>query len=168
MDNQFEENPYFSNIFSSYMLNNCVGLAPLWTKFNIGDQLEHGISEPYTTWSSTHKDLDTVTNPPTTQGILELHNKSVKHVYLQDRIDRIDRIIQKLNAAKVSFHRQYRIMVSFNPLSSKFIKWSNTLKQFVSKLPANCLSVFDHFVGLALKGLNFVFIFPSFFPCLFH
>ena len=33
-------------------------------------------------------------------------------------------------------------------------KWSNTLKQFVTKLPSNCLSVFDHFVGLALKGLS--------------
>ena len=33
-------------------------------------------------------------------------------------------------------------------------KWSNTLKQFVGKLPTNCLSVFDHFVGLALKGLS--------------
>ena len=42
---------------------------------------------------------------------------------------------------------------SFNPLSANFIKWSNTLKQFVSKLPTNCLIVFDHFVGLALKGL---------------
>ena len=41
-----------------------------------------------------------------------------------------------------------------NPLSAKFIKWSNTLKQFVGNLPTNCLSVFDHFVGLALKGLR--------------
>ena len=29
-----------------------------------------------------------------------------------------------------------------------------TLKQFVGKLPKNCLSVFDHFVVLALKGLK--------------
>ena len=28
-------------------------------------------------------------------------------------------------------------------------KWSNTLKQ-----PTNCLSLFDHFVGLALERLN--------------
>ena len=41
-----------------------------------------------------------------------------------------------------------------NPLSTNFTKWSNTLKQFVGKLPTNCLSVFDHFVGLALKGLK--------------
>ena len=41
----------------------------------------------------------------------------------------------------------------FNPLCANFTKWSNTLKQFVGKLPTNCLSVFDHFVGLAFKGL---------------
>ena len=41
-----------------------------------------------------------------------------------------------------------------NPLSAKITKWSNTLKQFVAKLPTNCLSVFDHFVGLALKGFK--------------
>ena len=40
-----------------------------------------------------------------------------------------------------------------NPLSAKFIKWSNTLKQIVGKLPTICLSVFDHFSGLAFKGL---------------
>ena len=40
------------------------------------------------------------------------------------------------------------------PLSAKFIKWSNTLKQIVGKLPTICLSVFDHFSGLALKGLR--------------
>ena len=46
------------------------------------------------------------------------------------------------------------ILQKINPLSAKFIKWSNTLKQFVGKLPTNCLSVFDHFVRLALKGLK--------------
>ena len=42
----------------------------------------------------------------------------------------------------------------FNLLSANFIKWSNTLKKFVGKLPTNCLSVFDHFVGLVLKELK--------------
>ena len=41
-----------------------------------------------------------------------------------------------------------------NPLSANPTKWSNTLKQFVGNLPRNCLSVFDHFFGLALKGLK--------------
>ena len=40
-----------------------------------------------------------------------------------------------------------------NPLSANPTKWPNTLKQFVGKLPTNRLSVFDHFVKLALKVL---------------
>ena len=34
-----------------------------------------------------------------------------------------------------------------NPLSTNPTKWSN-------KLPTNCLSVFDHFMGWCLKGYN--------------
>ena len=41
-----------------------------------------------------------------------------------------------------------------NPLSGNYTKWSNTLKQFVGNLRTNCLSVFGHFVVLALKGLK--------------
>ena len=41
-----------------------------------------------------------------------------------------------------------------NPLSANPTKWSNALKEFVGNLPTNCLSVFDHFVGLVLKGLR--------------
>ena len=45
-------------------------------------------------------------------------------------------------------------ITQFNPLSANLTKWSNTLKQFVDSFPTNCLSVFDHFVKLALKGLR--------------
>ena len=45
-----------------------------------------------------------------------------------------------------------------NPLSAKFIKWSNTLKQIVGKLPTICLSVFDHFSGLAFKEISHLVI----------
>ena len=44
--------------------------------------------------------------------------------------------------------------ICLNPLSANFRKWSNTLKQFVGIFPTNSLSVFDYFVGLALKGLR--------------
>ena len=47
----------------------------------------------------------------------------------------------------------------FNPLSANPTKWSNTLKQFVGNLSKNCLSVFDQYVGLALKGLTLSKIF---------
>ena len=46
------------------------------------------------------------------------------------------------------------VKFSLNPLSANPTKWSNKLKQFVGNLPTNCLSVFDHFVKLALKGLK--------------
>ena len=48
-----------------------------------------------------------------------------------------------------NFHSSNKI----NPLSANLTKWSKTLKQFVGNFPTNCLSVFEHFVGLALKGL---------------
>ena len=44
-------------------------------------------------------------------------------------------------------------LLTINPVRASFTKWSNRVKQIVSKLPTNCLSAFDHFVGLALKGL---------------
>ena len=43
---------------------------------------------------------------------------------------------------------------NINLLIANPTKWSNTLKQFVGNLQTNCLSVFDHFVKLALKGLK--------------
>ena len=49
-----------------------------------------------------------------------------------------------------------------NPLSANLTKWSNTLKQFVGILPTNCLSVFDHFVGLTLEGLKLHKVYKSY------
>ena len=59
------------------------------------------------------------------------------------------------------------IKLNFNPLSANLTKWSNTFKQFVGN-SRYCLSVFDHFVGLALKGLNWsLVVLSSIFPCSF-
>ena len=48
-----------------------------------------------------------------------------------------------------------------NPLSANPTKWSSTLKQFVRKLPTNCLSVFDHFAKLELKRLRYLNFCPD-------
>ena len=53
--------------------------------------------------------------------------------------------------------------LDINPLSSNPTKWSNKLKQFVGNLPTNCVSVFDYFVLLAVKGLNIQNIFSVYF-----
>ena len=53
-----------------------------------------------------------------------------------------------------SFKKYLRVgFIFFNPLSAILTKWSNILKQFVGNLPTHHLNVFDHFVGLVLKGL---------------
>ena len=45
-----------------------------------------------------------------------------------------------------------RARQDFNPLGANPTKCSNTLKQILGNLPTNCLSVFDYFLILALKG----------------
>ena len=52
------------------------------------------------------------------------------------------------------FPHSENVSIEISPLSANPTKWSNTLKQFVGKLSTNCLSVFDHFVELALKELK--------------
>ena len=42
-----------------------------------------------------------------------------------------------------------------SPLNASPTKWSNTLKQFAGNLATNFLSVFDDFVKLALKRLEY-------------
>ena len=58
------------------------------------------------------------------------------------------------SAPKVTLAPYMNHVGILNPLIANPTKWSNTLKQFVSILPTNCLSVFDRFVKLALKGLK--------------
>ena len=60
----------------------------------------------------------------------------------------------KLNENEESYPYFAHVDLDMNSLSANPTKWSNTLKHFIGKLPTNCLCVFDHFVGLALKGLR--------------
>ena len=69
-----------------------------------------------------------------------------------------------MSMTKAFYHFQYFIVKvavqiedlkkTLNPLSAKLTKWPSALKQFVGNLPTNCLSVFGHFVRLALKRLK--------------
>ena len=62
-----------------------------------------------------------------------------------------------LHNSVILFHKSQSEVIlgtfDLNSLSANPIKWSNTRKQFVNKLPTNCLSLFNHFMKLALKGL---------------
>ena len=52
------------------------------------------------------------------------------------------------------FMQKLNFLWQLNLLNANPTKWSNTLKQFVGKLPTNCLSMYDHYVSLTLKGLK--------------
>ena len=62
-------------------------------------------------------------------------------------------LVTRLSELSQKYDYPLLIVRALNPLSANLTKWSNTLKQFVGKLPTNCLSVFGYFVKLALKGL---------------
>ena len=54
---------------------------------------------------------------------------------------------------QLSIHWDFKQKLTLKRKKLNPTKWSNTLKEFVAKLPTNCLSVLDHFVGLALRRL---------------
>ena len=57
------------------------------------------------------------------------------------------------NRESNSFRKTFK-QFEFKLLSTNFTKWPNTLKQFVGNFSTNCLSVFDHFLKLVVKGLS--------------
>ena len=106
------ENEFFSPTFAAYILNNWCGILSLWTSFHLGDQGRHGSTGAYLEWSKKFAEKECIKNPPRTQGIVEMHNKSVKHITLNSKRDRIDRIISNLYISKKSKHRQYTILLT--------------------------------------------------------
>lgn len=107
-----EPNAFYNSEFANYFINNWCGILPLWTRFHLGDQGRHGKTTPYTQWSKIFSDLDCIVNPPKTQGIVEFHHKSVKHVSLNSKRDRIDNVISNLFISKKSKHMQFLIALS--------------------------------------------------------
>ena len=107
-----DENVFYSPIFAEYLLNNWCGLLPLWTSLHLGDQGRHGASDIYKGWSNKFKHFDCVKDPPKTQGIIEFHHKSVKHITMNSKRERVDNVISNLYIAKKSKLRQLEISKS--------------------------------------------------------
>ena len=60
----------------------------------------------------------------------------------------------KIVLVAVLYLFKYMYFLNIYPLSANTTKWSNTPKQFVGKLPTNCLSVFDQFCEIGAKRAN--------------
>ena len=77
---------------------------------------------------------------------------SVNHYFLIATLEKIGFGTEFIEWINVLLNNQESCVI--NPLSANPEKWSNTLKQIVGNLPTICLSVFDHFMNLALEGLT--------------
>ena len=96
------------------------------------------------------------------KGFLLIHEKltdlSIYIAFLVSSLEQMNGTSYDVSIFCSTHFNHLLFLVNFpyeiNPLSAIFTKWSNTLKQFVGKLPTHCLSLFDHFVGLALKRLK--------------
>ena len=97
-----EVNLLFSREYAMYFLNNWSGLLPLWSSLHLGDQGRHGHSDVYKLWSAKFRDRECIRQPPRTQGIVEFHHKSVKHITMNSKRERIDSVIGNLFRAKKS------------------------------------------------------------------
>ena len=76
-----------------------------------------------------------------------------RHSFSPRYLSKISRVTTRIQTFFVKTDGQNK---SVNPLSTNPKKSSITLKQFVGNMPTNFLSVFDHFVGLALKELRLI------------
>ena len=86
-----------------------------------------------------------------------------KNTFLQNTSGRLLLLIWKRFSFILSFLDQWRWLMDqvFNSLSANPTKWPKKPKHFVGNLPTNCLSVFDRFVKLALKGLSYLVLHQS-------
>ena len=76
------------------------------------DQGRHGTSSVYLQWSDKFSSIDCIVDPPRTQGIVEFHQKSAKHITMNSRRERLDGVIKNLRLAKISKSRNFEIMKS--------------------------------------------------------
>ena len=102
-------NVLYSPSLAQYFFNNWCGLIPLWTSLHLGDQGRHGTSSVYKMWSDKYSNYDCITNTPRTQGIIEFHQKSVKHINMNSKRERLEDVDKNLYITKKSKLRQLEI-----------------------------------------------------------
>ena len=90
-------------------------------------------------WVQTQENTDQKKFPVWTLFRQCPHNKNSQNSYTSNNTD--------MKLWPLSTHSNGTNLSTISPT-----KWSNTLKQFVGKLPANFLSLLDHFVDWCLKG----------------
>ena len=99
-DTYAKKNVYYSLPFLEYVINHMIGLAPLWTNLLLGDIGRHGTSIIYRNWSAKYDKQQCIINATKTQGFIEKHHLSLKHIFLDEKNARIDLVIPQLYRSK--------------------------------------------------------------------
>ena len=86
-----------------------IGMASLWSSLLLGDISRHGSTASYLKWSQNYAHLPCIIKETRTQGIIERHNKSLKRIYLTQKNDRLDDVIQNLFTVKDALYKEHEI-----------------------------------------------------------
>ena len=89
-----------------------MGLSCLWSNLMRGNLGRHGNNIAYKDWEAKYASLPCITNVTRTQGLIEKHNDSLKHVYLNKKNARLDVVVQNLYGVHFSIKRQFEIETS--------------------------------------------------------
>ena len=90
----------------------------MWTSFHSSDQSKHGCTKPYKDWRTLNIERSCVKRPPKTQGILELHHKSTKHMVLSSYKERIDNLVIEPAEWKEAKREAYTVQTSRSGLKN--------------------------------------------------
>ena len=87
------------------------------------------------------------------------HRNSTEWLFRKKSLSLQEHICDEVFISSNNFSSEFFLIENLpatvsNILNTNSTKWSNKLKQLDCNLPTNFLSLFDHFVGLALKGLK--------------
>ena len=132
------------------------GQAFVQKGFNVNKNLLQSNLEglPLTSQRLIYDHLVAIDLTPESIAISKELRDSMRKAGSRQRIEYEDRKERSVWCKKAKSQCDSKWYKGINPLSGNPTKCSNTLKQFVGKLPTNCLSVVDHFVKLALKALR--------------
>ena len=91
------KNDLYCPQYAGYILNNWTGLASLWSNIHLGCQSKQSREQSYLQWSKTFGNCDCVTNPPRTQGIIELHQKITNILLCQQKSKELIQLLLTLS-----------------------------------------------------------------------
>ena len=138
-DSEYASGPKYTKILNMTRLSMCERYTAYWLCQNMPWQSSEYILGSKYVRVLNRQELHRILNM-SQYGFIYLNRTWICLVMSEFTIiDWVLNMYHTIQTARVLYN--LTLYIPFNPLSASFTKWSNTLKQFVAKLPTNCLSV---------------------------